>query len=1275
MNALAIQRSLFLLLAIWLSSGGVLSAQQLTPDEQANQLLDAARRAFNEGNQPFAADRFRQYLTQFAGHKDAHHARLGLGMALIEARPPDFQQAIEPLKPAAEAADFSERALANYYLATAYRGVGQAALVLAAQKPNEAPQHQKTASANFDLAAKAFEIAAKAFLPRLQIPMATAADLKTDFDWIARAQLDLVEMQYRLGKTKEGLAIVEALLAQPPLASSKYLNLAKYYLGYGRHQIGEHLLAAKVLAQLAPFDDPVFGPHARYLLGRTHHLLEQRAEAQLHYDAIVAAFGVEFANAKQVAANAELLKNNPAERARLTVVASTPPPDYVARAWFYSAVLAYEQERFGEALDKFTQSAVYYKTSSLASEALLRKGFCQVRLKQFPEATATLTPLQDDAQLGFQARWWLGRAQVGLAGVNPPAAAQHLNGATDHFRKAADRASQLTPQLPIAKLNRQDILLELGEAYQSNKQFNEAVATLQQVLNETPAVDRAELAAQRLTTALHLAGKVKESDDACVRFAQTYPQSLLLPSVLFRATENALAAAEAAYADPKLPNREAALKPLYTEVITRSTKFLPAYPEFVDINLVRHGLGLAHYRLGDFEKAAGVFKQIPAADRTGDTLTTSYFLADCLLRTSPEVAEDALAGGQLLDASGEAVKLLEAFVASSPPTSPQIPDALVKLGDAQLRIAGALGNEPERVKSLQLARQAYERVTQQFPQHPVAPVAIYERARCLIAQKDVGAALNEYRRFLQDPLKNAPIAPMAVLRLATMLRADKKPQEALDPLAQTRQQHEAALLADPTRAAWAPLLQYHHAVALKEANKVPEAQALFENLMQRFPTSPESHDAAWRVQQCKRELVLAKLEPAKLVLLRPDAKPNELQDARNVIADAISQFTKFSQALEQHAASLNTTAKGSEAQLSTLYEQAWCQRLLGEFEVAAAREKLREEARKKRQEELVKLTPPGRTPAKAPLPDMPLTFVPLQPAELKARAVYTSLIQQGGEKRLVPIAKLELAEVHSLREEFPAAITLLQSALQGELPEELTARMRVRLAAALIAKGQAVEAQSEVQALATSDKAPNWGEAKYLAGEALIAQKQWPAAIEMLKAFRDDSKLHNLAGISDRAMLRLAFAYEQAGQWEPARQAYEAAFNRYVQSPWRVEARYGMAWCHQRQNQWDQAVNHYHQVVKSTNAEVAARSQYQMGVCRQAQQRWQEAADAYQLCAYTYDYPELNAQSLVDAASALAQLKKTPDAAKLLAQVGKEYAATKAAPIAAEQLLKLPPSP
>ena len=88
------------------------------------------------------------------------------------------------------------------------------------------------------------------------------------------------------------------------------------------------------------------------------------------------------------------------------------------------------------------------------------------------------------------------------------------------------------------------------------------------MLNEQPDPERAELALQRLATALHLAGKYPESDAACDKFIATYPKSPLLPAVLFRREENALAVAEAAFKNPQLANRDAALKAAYTEVAT-----------------------------------------------------------------------------------------------------------------------------------------------------------------------------------------------------------------------------------------------------------------------------------------------------------------------------------------------------------------------------------------------------------------------------------------------------------------------------------------------------------------------------------------------------------------------------------------------------------------------------------------------------------------------------------------------------------------------------------
>ena len=97
------------------------------------------------------------------------------------------------------------------------------------------------------------------------------------------------------------------------------------------------------------------------------------------------------------------------------------------------------------------------------------------------------------------------------------------------------------------------------------------------------------------------------------------------------------------------------------------------------------------------------------------------------------------------------------------------------------------------------------------------PTAVFERAKCMLQAGDVGGASNELTRFRTDPLKQSSVAPIALLRLSAILRAQNKSADAVTLLAECRAAHEGALKADPARAAWAPLLVYHHALALKEA--------------------------------------------------------------------------------------------------------------------------------------------------------------------------------------------------------------------------------------------------------------------------------------------------------------------------------------------------------------------------------------------------------------------------------------------------------------------------
>src|SRR5215213_4167400 len=135
---------------------------QLTPDAAALQTLNAARRAFNEKNYPFAIEQFRQFLAQNGGHKEAPAAHFGLGLALLESPQKDYPAAAESLQRAAAVESSPHRPLALYYLGAAHRGLGQKALAEAAAKPNEAAVLSQAAKQRFEEASKHFAAAGDA---------------------------------------------------------------------------------------------------------------------------------------------------------------------------------------------------------------------------------------------------------------------------------------------------------------------------------------------------------------------------------------------------------------------------------------------------------------------------------------------------------------------------------------------------------------------------------------------------------------------------------------------------------------------------------------------------------------------------------------------------------------------------------------------------------------------------------------------------------------------------------------------------------------------------------------------------------------------------------------------------------------------------------------------------------------------------------------------------------------------------------------------------------
>jgi TolA-binding protein len=966
-------------------------------------------------------------------------------------------------------------------------------------------------------------------------------------------------------------------------------------------------------------------------------LSEELQEAARHYEGVLVDYEANKKAAAEALKQPDQFKNDPAAKTRLEMLIKEPPPDHIARASFFLGVLLYEGGRFADALPRFTAFGSQYPRSPLLPEAQLRVGFCQVQLRQFGEAIQTLQPLVDkEPRLADQAIFWIGKAQAGAADpANAPAYAQALKTALDTFRRAADKAQQQSASDPEAKTRRGEILLELADTQQLAKQFKEAAATYAQILGEKTLPQREEEVLQRQATALHLAGDYAASDQVCLQFQKTYPKSSLLPAVLFRHAENAHFLALAAEKNKNLPERDK----LNDETARRYQTVVDKYPDFPFAGLARFGLAMISYQKGDLEKAKEILEAIPAGDRSGDLAQVPYLLADCHIRLAPIKADDALAAGRAQEELKSAAELLDGFC-NAQPAAPQTPDALLKLGHCYQRLASLIAEPQERTQLLTNGRTAYEKLINHFPKHAHQPQAVFERAKCLAQAGDVGGAMNELQRFNQDPLKAATVAPMALIHLATLLRGQNRAGDAVNVLAQARQQHEGNLLKDPARAGWVPLLQYHQGGALQEAGKLAEARGVFDGLIKQFPDLPESAEAAWRRAQCLKLEGSQKVEAARKRLATPNLKPPEIAAANKEINDNLKIIGDATQSLIEKAEQLKQKQPSWEVRARILYDAAWGYRTVAEIADAQSKARPRSQAE------------PGNEGA-------------------KTRETYQALIEAFPDLALTNEARFELAELHAQQADNDSAVKLLTDALEKEPAAELADKIRIRLGTCYAAKKDAKSALAQFDSVANNPKSSLIAQAHYQAGEALLELGDFAKAASRFVVFRDQPPFQNLPGLTDRALLRLGHSYEKMKQWDQSRQAHETLIARFGNSPWVHEARYGIGWAWQNQKQYDQAINIYSQVTSGTATEIAAKAQLNIGLCRLEQKRYLEAANAFLVVSSTYDYPEVNAVALTEAARAYAELKQHDQAARLLKRVIKDHPQSKWADVAKQRLAAL----
>lgn len=1210
--------------------------QPMPPEQQAELALTAAQNALKQGDANTATAKFKEVVDKFGTTRAAVGAKFGLASLHLTADTPDIAKATEWLKQPAEDGAFPNRGAAMYQLAVCQRLLGLKELE---KGGNDA---KKNADARFADAQKWF-YAARVWYAETKQP-----------DWSARAQCDQAEVEIRLGKFKDARGTTEPFTKDAAFAKSPHRPLGLYQYGLASFLDKDPQAAFRALNQTDVFKHPTAGGHARYLTGRIHHLQDEKAEASVHYDAVLADYEKAKAAAAEAVKDPNKFKGQPFELARLRALATGPLPEYVSGAAFHTAGLKYEGGKFGEATDKFQQFIKANPTAPLAADAALRIGFCQVQLKQFDEAAKTLAPLTEKhPRLADQSMFWLGKAQFGLAqavGANNPAEQEkQTKAAIDTLRKAADKAREMSQTDPDAKARRYDMLFELGDSLAVAKLPKDAAAVFEGLWNENnqlPALRREEVL-QRLVVALGMAGEHQRSDDRANEFRRTFPQSTLTGAVAFRGAENSYARAmELAKLNDR--NKADELKQRYDEAVGKFKEVADKFPEFERVHHARLGAAVCLAQLNKLDDAAKFLEAIPGPDRSGELALAAYLLGDILLRQTPlKVGDDALEENKAREKLSAAAAMFDSFAGGNA-KAPETPAALLKLGYCHKRLGATLADPNERNQTLQKAREAFEKLGKEYPKDPLVGTATLELAKVKALQGDRGGAMNDLRSiFTNAGTKNTPSAPLAALHLATLLRQEGKPADAAKVLEDARKQHEGTLAADKERAEWVHLLTYHHGLALFEGQRYADARKLLDEVAQAAKEKAVGAEAALRAGQCRQ------FEARKQIQDGGEMRNNAGNDAgKKAAAEQVYQQGRKSafegaEAWLRRADELKQALPTEPARGRMLYDAAWAFRELAGEEKYLAMEQAKKEVH-------------AKLPLNSPWPDLPRSKVPPTRCEQRAFDAYKKLIDEFADTALSVDARLEYAELLAERDAHAEVVKLLMEALDKEpadkpVPPDTTERIRLRLGGSLFAAGQFADAARQFDTVTANEKSPHRVQATYRAGESYAAAGEHTKAVERLLPFRDKGEWHNVGGVSDRAVLRLGHAQLAAKKPDDAKATFEAHLARYGQNnPFAPEVRYGLGLIRQEKGEHDEAVKAFEAVIAATKSEVAAKAQLQIGQCRMAQKRYGDAATAFLLVPYTYDYPDLAFAALLEAARAHEEDKKPAEAEKLLNRVIKD---------------------
>ena len=177
------------------------------------------------------------------------------------------------------------------------------------------------------------------------------------------------------------------------------------------------------------------------------------------------------------------------------------------------------------------------------------------------------------------------------------------------------------------------------------------------------------------------------------------------------------------------------------------------------------------------------------------------------------------------------------------------------------------------------------------------------------------------------------------------------------------------------------------------------------------------------------------------------------------------------------------------------------------------------------------------------------------------------------------------------------------------------------------------------------------GDGQFLIGESAFQQKDWKAA---LQAFEQAARLTS-SNYQALATFRAGQCSAKLENWSTSQAWHQRVLQQFPDFDMRPEARYGLAWALQNQEQYSNAITMYEAVTEETQTETAAKARFMIGECCFAQKQHKAATKHFLKTAFTYNHPEWSPMAWFEAARCFEVLRDTNQARNCYEQLLKKY--------------------